>query len=180
MKNLLIIVAVLIALFTAACSSDSDDVASLETSDTQAAAAQDTAENSVEAAWLDYAQCLRDNGLAVSDPVVDGKGIVQKPEPVGETQLGKEKLNDAYEVCGKLLEGVTFEKEDSFSAEYIDGLLELAQCLRNQGIEVDDPDASAEKPGLNLGETIKKDWDSPAMLKAREVCDVEAAFGGTK
>ena len=179
MKISVVVVLAAVALFAIACGSESDNVASLEASDDTANVTQDAATD-VEAAWITYTQCLRDNGLNVADPVVDKDGNVQKSQPIGDVELSKKELGEAYEACGDLLVGVTLEKDSVDTTEYVDGLLELTQCLRDQGIEVDDPDVSVEKPGLDLGDSIKKDWESPAMKKAREVCNVEAAFGGSK
>ena len=83
-------------------------------------------------------------------------------------------------MCGEHIEGVTIETEKENLTEYADRLLELAVCLREQGVEVDDPDTSAEKPGLDIGAKLKKDWDSPAMLQAREACDWEGGFWGSQ
>lgn len=181
LKICLITMVAATALFAIACGLESDDVASLEAADAPEEVTEDATAD-VETAWMAFTECLRDNGLDVEDPVVDANGLVQKPEPIGDTGLKKKDLYEAYEACDALLVGVTIEikKGEVDTTEYIDGLLELAECLRGQGIDVDDPDVSAEKPGLDIGAVVKKDWESPAMQKAREACDVEAAFGGVK
>ena len=86
-------------------------------------------------------------------------------------------MTKGYEVCGYLIEGTTSEKDTDDNSESVDRLLELAVCLRDLGIDVDDPDMSAEKPGSEIGEFLKKDWESPEIQEAREICDVNAAFG---
>ncbi len=167
------------SLFALACGSESNGVASIEA----AGGTQDAGEVAtvdVETAWIAFAQCLRENGLEVKDPVVNSKGLVQKPELVEGAEVSKKESGEAYKVCGELIAGVTVEKDKVDQTEYVDRLVELARCLRGQGIDVDDPDVTAEKLGLDLGTKLKKDWDSPAMQKARDACDVEAAFGGVK
>ena len=180
MKTRLKAIAVITVLFAVACGSDSGEVASLEGTDGIVEVKESTVVD-VETAWMAFAECLRDNGLEVEDPVVDADGLVRKPELVeGAAPANKKKVGEAYEVCGEHIEGVTIETEKENLTEYADRLLELAVCLREQGVEVDDPDTSAEKPGLDIGAKLKKDWDSPAMLQAREACDWEAALGGAK
>ncbi len=175
----LIVLLAAVAVLGPACGSDSADVASLSAAD-GAKTVQEGDAADVEAAWLSFTECLREQGLEVQDPVVDSKGIAQKPAPVEGSEATKKELAEAYDLCSGLIEGVTLEKNEGDQTEYVDGLLELAACLRGQGIDVDDPDVSADKPGEALATTLKKDWDSPAMQKAREVCEVEAAFGVTK
>ena len=125
MKPIFIAFAACVAVFAVACGSDSGDVATLE--ETAGAAEVDTVTEDaiadVETAWMALAQCLRDNGLEVKDPVVDSKGLVQKPEPVEEAETTKGQLKKAYEVCGGLIEGVTVEKDSVDQHEYVDRLV---------------------------------------------------------
>ena len=167
------------ALFAAACGSSSNDVASLAAAESTEDVKQDSIAE-VEAAWLALAQCLRDNGLEVKDPVFDSDGIVQKPGFVEGAEATNEELKKGYDVCGHHIAGVTAEKKRVDQTEYLDRLVELAACLRAQGIDVDDPDMSAPDPGKEMGMFLKANWDSPAMQKARAACDVMAAFGGGK
>ena len=174
----------IISLITVACSSGPSGVASFK----DANAVGDPKETKVtdaETAWLAFTQCLRDNGLNVKDPVVDSDGSVSKPEPVEGANIDKKEWEQGYDVCGKHIERVTTETKEGTGkkmgsiewAEYVDRLLKIAACLRDQGIKVDDPDASAGDPGRNIGAQLKENWESPAIKKAREVCDVNAAFG---
>jgi hypothetical protein len=169
----LVSIATLLAI---ACGSESNSVASLEGTDSTIQV-KESSVTDVENAWLNLAQCLRDEGIAVSDPVVNSKGIVEKPGYEDGAQASKEELTKGYEVCEKHIEGLTFEKETVDKSESVDRLLELAVCLRDQGIDVDDPDMSSDNPGDEIGALLKKDWNSPAMQEIREVCDVNAAFG---
>ena len=74
-----------LALAAGACSNDveSSQVASLETdtADTSEEAESDGVDPlaETEAAMLDFAQCLREQGFDVGDPTVDADGNVQLP-----------------------------------------------------------------------------------------------------
>ncbi|MEA2009458.1 MAG: hypothetical protein U9N78_02025, partial [Actinomycetota bacterium] len=74
-----------LALVAGACSDngESSQIASLETdtADTSNEAETDDVDPLVEteAAMLDFAQCLREQGFEVGDPTVDADGNVQLP-----------------------------------------------------------------------------------------------------
>lgn len=174
----------IISLVTVACGSEPSDVASFKGANS-AENPREAKVSDVETAWLAFTRCLRDTGLNVKDPVVNSDGSVKKPEPVEGANIDKKEWEQGYDVCGKHIERVTTETEKGTGkkmgsierAKYVDRLLKLASCLRDQGIKVDDPDASAEDPGWNIGAQLKENWESPAIKKAREVCDVNTAFG---
>jgi len=181
-----IAVAGAVALFAAACGSGTDDVAMLVDTDADSEdtpAGSDDGVNAAEAAWMAWAQCLRDNGLEVEDPVVDSDGNVEKQEVISDASDAdtKEKGDKAGAACDQHLEGVTagFAGKDGISAEEGDALLALAICLRKEGLDVDDPDMSTENPASAMFGDLKKRWEEPDVVAAREVCDFDAAFGGT-
>lgn len=70
-------------LLLAACGSDSDDVASLNTDEAphaEVATEGDGEALDEEAMMMAFAECLRERGLEVMDPVVDADGNVGKPD----------------------------------------------------------------------------------------------------
>lgn len=82
---------------------------------------------------LQYAQCLRDNGVDVPDP---------KPgERVGNSfpqGTSPQKVEAALEACKKYAPpGHTKEELEGFKKE----ALEITKCFRKNGVEVDDPKA---------------------------------------
>jgi len=95
----LMAVAVIGILILAACGSDSSDVPSLNSEDTQVVEPTADAVDSVldnEARMMAFTQCLRDQGIEVYDPVVDSEGNVGKPE-----------LAEGVDLKGKDFGGVT-------------------------------------------------------------------------
>jgi hypothetical protein len=176
----LILVAVIAILVIAACGSDSEAVPSLTSledgpaAEPTADAADATLDN--EARMMAFAQCLRDQGIDVRDPVVDADGNVQMPELAGDVKWDKEGSKAAWEACAEHLEGLTFEKERVDMSEYLDQALALATCLRDKGYDVDDPTAET----LDQWRGSFKDainWDDPRQVADFEDCSGEEAAG---
>jgi len=81
------------------------------------------------------------------DPTVNADGSVQ-PIPPGQQQLlGDPDFQEAAEGCVNLIEEATFFSGAPDLSDFEDGLLEFAQCLRDNGLDVDDPDLSKFVPG---------------------------------
>lgn len=192
-------------LMLAACSgSDDDGVASLnngQTNDATDDGAGDAtgAAATDEEALLAFAQCMRDNGVEnFQDPVIGddgGVGFGFGPGPGGggdDGQFGgvdQETVQAAFEACSENLQGVAFGPGGgNFDpSEIQDNLVEFAACLREQGLQVDDPDFSNFGPGggdadggdLGQGGGIfggDLDPGDPDVQAAIEVC--QESLGG--
>lgn len=127
----------------------SPDSASATTADEPAdgepatnAATAEEAEKTDEEMALDFVACMRDAGIEMNDPTVNADGSVQLLGPGGAQQLGDPDFQDASEGCVDLIETATFFTEAPDFSEIEDSLLEFAQCLREQGLDVTDPDMS--------------------------------------
>lgn len=161
-----LILVVAIGMVLAACGSESEDVASLAATPT---AAVEDAVLDDEAKMMAFTQCMRDQGVELLDPVVDADGNVQKPELAEGFGASKDKWAAADEVCGELLEGVTFGKERVDMSEVVDQYVALATCLRQEGLDVDDPTAETLDIWLTDFKTVF-DWDDPGSLEAYQSC----------
>lgn len=92
-----------------------------------------------------FADCLRDEGLDVNDPTVDADGTVVLRSIFGDdVSRIDEDAQDAIEQCRDLLEGTAFGRGNGGvdPVELQDDLVEFASCLRDQGLDVTDPDLS--------------------------------------
>jgi hypothetical protein len=95
-----------------------------------------------------FAACLREHGFSVPDPELNRDGTVNlgavkqgiSQDSRYQTRTGKKVLDD----CLPLLQEATFVQERSSEdeIELQDNLLKFAQCLRDNGIKVGDPDFS--------------------------------------
>ena len=174
--------AAVIGVVLPACSSDAAEVASLtKTRDAQVAGPTKESADIVgdnEAAMMAFAQCLRDQGMEVYDPVVDSEGNVQKPElPKGVEWTKGDKA--AWETCVEHLEGLTFEKEQVDMTEYLDQALALSTCLRDRGYDVGEPTAETiDQWNVGLKDVI--DWEDPGALEDYTACATEAGMGAGK
>lgn len=133
---------------------------------------------------LEFVRCMRDNGIDMADPTVNADGSVNLVRPGGEPGDGQgpsEDVRAGFEVCGALVEGASFLPTGSDLTDVEDQLLELAQCLREQGLDVDDPDLSdGLAGGGGRGGIFGTDFDpnDPANQEAIEACqDVFTGFG---
>ena len=159
MKNNCLIV--LISIIISACSApdSSQGVVStqdLSTDTTVTTILEDVVEENVveenlssEDAQLLLARCLRDNGYDVKDPKNDeGLRSVLTPIFIAADEKGRTELFETIQACAEknnipLGDNADFENPEDV-ADRLDTELEFAQCLREKGIEVEDP--SADRP----------------------------------
>jgi hypothetical protein len=104
---------------------------------------------SVEDAQLLLARCLRGNGYDIKDPKNDESlQSVLQPVFLAADQKGREELFETIQTCAEennipLGGSAEFENPEAV-ADSLDTQLEFAQCLRENGIEIEDP--SSESP----------------------------------
>tara|TARA_B100001113_G_C20820585_1_gene496526 strand:+ start:31 stop:630 length:600 start_codon:yes stop_codon:yes gene_type:complete len=154
MKN--IKVTILIFILVSACSSSDESQGVVSANDlssdtTATTTAEEVIEEvaSVEDAQLLLARCLRENGYDIKDPKNDESlQSVIGPIWLAADQKGREELQETIQTCAEennipLGGSAEFENPEAV-ADSLDTQLEFAQCLRENGIEVEDP--SAESP----------------------------------
>ncbi|MDJ0768753.1 MAG: hypothetical protein QNJ12_08160 [Ilumatobacter sp.] len=160
--------------------------------------AASTGDMTEEEQALAFAQCMRDEGIEEwPDPTTSADGSIdllggagpgggggglgggQDGGPTGELQA-------AFEVCGEIIEGASFLPGGGAGGgfddpEFQDQFLEFAQCLRDNGLDVDDPDFGNFQPGQGgggggglFGENF--DPQDPDSQAAIEAC--QGLFGG--
>jgi len=128
-----------------------------------------------EAAALEFAQWMRDQGIDFPDPVIEADGSIDLFAPMREAiQSGgiPPEMQAAIPVCGPLIEGASFlPTEDNFT-EIQDQVLEFAQCLRENGVDVQDPDFSGGLAAAGQGDGPLGDFDpdDPANADAIAAC----------
>jgi hypothetical protein len=152
-----------LALFLTACGGggggDGSGVASLAADADQAAASADDGP-ATEEEVLAWVECMREQGLDIADPTVDADGnLVLGRGPRGGGAAGgatagtperqpidRDTFSKAGETCGNPPQtGGGFSEEDRQATQ--DSMLAMAQCLRDEGLDVADPDFSSQGPG---------------------------------
>lgn len=132
---------------------------------------------------LAFADCMRDEGIEWPDPATNADGSI---DPLGGLTLrdiattgDPETIQAAAGVCSPLLDGASFlPEDDGLDAAAQDSLLEFAQCLRDNGLDIDDPDFSAGAGPDAVGSMFGPGFDpnDPDNSAAIEACS--ALFAG--
>ena len=120
---------------------------------------------------LDFAQCMREEGINFPDPTFDIDGNPQFDNLEIENE---EEFESAFENCEDILRNALpeqFDLDPEVEAALVDASLEFSQCMRDQGIDCPDP-----KPG-EFGFFAFRDADidftSEAVQNAFEICPPE-------
>lgn len=116
---------------------------------------------SVEEAGLEFTECLRAHGVEVEDPKPGQKNI----EVGGDNDPTTQK---ALAACDGKLGADGQELSSAEQEDFREGALALAQCLRDEGIDMGDPEFLG--PGKFHLDIAGIDTDSPAFKAAQEAC----------
>ena len=171
----------LLAAVASGCGSSDDDggVARL---DDGAAAETETATtdggNAVaddpEEAALAWARCMREQGVDVPDPEVSNGRVMIRPGSGDVRRADPEKFRAAAETCGTPFgDAGPPQLSESERAALQETLLEFAECMRGEGIDMPDPDFSQGRGGglFRLGGPGSGiDPDDPDFRAAQETC----------
>jgi hypothetical protein len=155
-----------VVLAVSACASGSDAATNPD-----AAAGPDAAADSTEAAdvaLLEFAQCMRDEGIDMPDPGPEGLASLR-----AEIDEGSPAFSAALDACAELLEGYYQEAHgaDHDDEERREELqLERVQCMRDEGIDMPDPG-----PGQHGFEGL--DPNDPVVRAALEECFGDVGHG---
>lgn len=158
---------------------DADDVASLGTDDstTETSVEGSTPSKDPEEAMLEFTECMRDHGVDMPDPEVDGSGGGRVITMEGN-MMDNENFEEAQEACEPLMEAAVgdIERDPEREAEMREQMLEYAQCMRDHGIDMPDPTFN-DNGGVEMqmggeGEEI----DEEAMEAANEACAEDGMF----
>ncbi len=115
-----------------------------------------------EEAALEFAECMRTHGVEVEDPKLGQKNI-ELPDTSDPTS------KKALAACNGKLGTAGQELSSEEDEEFREGALALAQCMRENGIEMGDPEFLG--PGKFHLDIEGIDTESPAFEAAREACD---------
>jgi hypothetical protein len=162
------VLAVALTLALAACggSDDSDGVASLGQGSGGTGTTESGTKDPQDAA-LEFAQCMREQGVDMPDPGANGELQLQ----VGPGD--KDKVAKAQKKCEPLLENARPRLSEEQQSVMQDALLAFAKCMREHGIDFPDPvfgeggrvtqRQRAGKGGANP--------DDPKFQEAQEACE---------
>src|SRR5262245_10746363 len=175
---LVVAVLAVVALLVTGCGSDGDSpsVATASNSSDQPSSTTTTTADQEQQA-LQFTKCMRENGVDMADPTVDTDGNLrwQPPDMSGSSQ---EELQKARDACQQYLQGLQQDFMGEDQTEFRDSLLKYAQCMRDNGYDLPDPNFSNQGSGGPFGDAI--DEDDRAYEKADAVCGtyLPGSFGG--
>jgi hypothetical protein len=143
-----------------------------------------TATVSVQDAMLKFAQCMRDHGIDMKDPDIDGDGNfgiqIGGPGKAG-TPANKEKVDAAMEACKQYMPNGG--EPPKANPEMAAKMQKMAECMRANGVPTF-PDPDPETGGIMIqGEPGGAlDPMSPTFKAAQSKCNKEAGLpdGGGK
>lgn len=141
-----------------------------------------------ETAMLDFAECMRAHGIDLPDPEIgaEGGGLRFRVEGGGNGGEGPDpaQMEEAFAECSVRLEGVAQDFERPDETEIQDRMFEYAECMRENGYDLPDPDFSDgggprvqsggdpgdDGPTLVIGPFGEMDPGDPAFQAAQEAC----------
>jgi hypothetical protein len=130
-------------------------------------------------AALEYAQCMREHGVDMPDPEFgeDG-GAVQM---MGPESADREDMEAADEACHHIMDEVapdagTIDPEQQ--AEMQDKLLEVAQCMREKGHDMPDPEVDDQgRVTFGMGAQAGERGEGPDEEFQRDMEDCQEQAG---
>lgn len=143
-----------LVLMLSACgggSGASSEVASLGGDNGSSSATESTVAADSQQQWIDFAQCMRDNGIDMQDPTFDADGNVQGGfGPDSGLDLRSDDTRTAMDACSDLLPagGPGGQGGPEFDRTGIqEAFTSFTACLRDEGLDVDDIDFAAGPGG---------------------------------
>ena len=128
-------------------------------------------EKTFEEGVLDFARCMREEGINFPDPSFDVDG---NPEFDDLNIENEEEFDEAFVNCEDILREALpeqFDLDPEVEAALVDASLEFSQCMRDEGIDFPDP-----KPGefgFFAFRDANIDFESEKVQEAFEICQPE-------
>jgi uncharacterized protein (DUF305 family) len=114
-------------------------------------------------AELKFAQCMREHGVDMPDPVNGRFDLKVKP---GD----QKKAGEAQRACQKYLQDVAPRMSEEQQAKMREAALDYAKCMREHGIEMADPQFQ-EGGGMTMRIPEGTREDDPKFKEAQKACE---------
>ncbi len=142
--------------------------------DPQSASSNDQAK--MRKSMLDFARCMRENGVDMPDPKFEGNRVMMRAGGPGD-KTPPAKMRAADKACAKYRDAVkppamSEEKQAEFKKE----ALANARCMREHGIDMPDPTFDPNGGArVEIGRGVNP--ESAKFKKAQEACRGQGDFG---
>jgi len=121
---------------------------------------------------LDFAQCMREEGINFPDPTFDIDGNPQFDNVDVENE---DEFEEAFTNCEDILRNALpeqFDLDPEVEAALVDASLEFSQCMREEGIS-NFPDPTPGEFGFFAFRDAEIEWTSDEVQEAFEICQPE-------
>jgi hypothetical protein len=144
---------------------------------------QTNAQQTFQDAALKFAQCMRQHGVDVPDPQA-GSGGIQIQAGQNGVDPQSQTFQDAQSACQHFMRDAIPADQRPDPTQMRDQLTKLAQCMREHGIDMPDPQVNSDgtvefggHPGSGSGGNSPNP-DDPAFQSAQQACQKETGVGG--
>ena len=121
---------------------------------------------------LNFAQCMREEGINFPDPTFDIDGNPQFDNVDVENE---DEFEEAFTNCEDILRNALpeqFDLDPEVEAALVDASLEFSQCMREEGIS-NFPDPTPGEFGFFAFRDAEIEWTSDDVQEAFEICQPE-------
>lgn len=119
-------------------------------------------------AMLDYAECMRSNGVDMPDP--QNGGFVITPETQDTSAEGRREFEGADKKCRRHLKNMRPPKvSEEEQAQMREAALKHARCMREHGIDMPDPEFG--EGGRMAIPLDSLDLNDPDFQEAQKACE---------
>lgn len=171
-----LVAALTLTMSVTACGAKDDDpsVATLNGTDDESGddgsddGGEAQSDEELEEQALAFSQCMRENGVPdFPDPQIEDGRIQMRIGGPGGGEIDQDAMEKAMQACEDLAPrgGGNISEEDR--QEMQDAFLEYAQCMRDNGYDMPDPDFSGEGGLFRM----EGEPDDPAFQQAQEACE---------
>ncbi len=128
-------------------------------------------------AMLQFASCMRSNGVDMPDPKFSGGRVMMR---AGGPDTNPDTMRAAEKACAKYRDAVKPpEMSDAQKEEFKKAALANARCMRDHGIDFPDPTFGADGGAqVKIGRGTGVDPESPKFKAAQKAC--ESTMPGAK
>jgi len=159
--RMLAAVAVALGLAATACGGSTPSAEGVATAGdgSKAKSTADTKPTDPQQAGLDFAKCMREHGVDVPDPQAGEGGMVMiGPGPGAGGDTGgfstsgpPAGFEDADKACRHFIEGLIGDGPGPLDPKEQDRALKFAKCMRDNGVDMPDPDFSGGGIKVTIG-----------------------------
>ena len=121
---------------------------------------------------LNFAQCMREEGINFPDPTFDIDG---NPEFDNVDVENEDEFEEAFTNCEDILRNALpeqFDLDPEVEAALVDASLEFSQCMREEGMS-NFPDPTPGEFGFFAFRDAEIEWTSDDVQEAFEICQPE-------